>query len=253
MMHFYNILKVSLWGLMVLSLSTNAAGLRKQSDSQGLAPSTQSSAGQNFGAGRQDDDSGLDSAEETHLVFMREEEKLARDVYLTLAQWYPYQTVFDTIASRSEQTHTDLMRDELEVFGIEDPNPDTNQLPESIGVFTGEVYGGYFSEKFAELTGRGSASELEALYVGAFIEELDMHDIAECPQVIVDMDNDIGDGECGLNSTDEIVLIDAYSTLLDGSENHLRSFVGRIEAVIGIGNYEAQYLSQQEVDSILGR
>ena len=39
----------------------------------------------------------LDAAEETHLVFMRKEEKLARDVYLTLAQWYPEQTVFNTV------------------------------------------------------------------------------------------------------------------------------------------------------------
>jgi len=40
----------------------------------------------------------LDAAEETHMIFMREEEKLARDVYLTFAQWYPNQPVFDTVA-----------------------------------------------------------------------------------------------------------------------------------------------------------
>jgi len=249
MIHFKNVLKASLYGLLVLSLSGNAAGSGRQSDTQGSAPATQAGVGN----GGEDSDTGLDAAEETHLVFMREEEKLARDVYLTLAQWYPYQTVFDTIASGSEQTHTDLMRDELADFGIEDPNPDTNQLPEAIGVFTGETYGAYFTEKFSQLTDQATLGELQALYVGAFIEELDMHDIAECPQVIVDMDNDIDEGECGMNSTDEVVIIDVYSTLLDGSESHLRAFVGRIEAVIGIGNYEAQYLSQQEVDSILGR
>jgi hypothetical protein len=48
-------------------------------------------------------------------------------------------------------------------------------------------------------------------------------------------------------------LINTYSHLIDGSENHLRAFVGQIEAVIGEGSYEAQYLSQQEVDVILGR
>ena len=195
----------------------------------------------------------LDAAEETHLVFMREEEKLARDVYLTLAELYPQQKVFNTIATKSEQTHTDTMRDKLADYGIADPNPDANQLPEMIGVFTGETYGGYFLEKYTLLTDQGAISELDALYVGAFIEELDMHDIIACPQIIVAMDNGIGEGGCGLNYTDESALINAYSSLVDGSEKHLRTYVGRIEAVIGDGNYQAQYLTQEEVDILLGR
>jgi hypothetical protein len=40
---------------------------------------------------------------------------------------------------------------------------------------------------------------------------------------------------------------------LEGSKNHLRAFVGNIESVIGEGNYVAQYLTQEEVDEILGR
>jgi hypothetical protein len=196
---------------------------------------------------------GLDAAEETHLIFMREEEKLARDVYLTFAQWYPAQAVFDTIATTSEQTHTDTMRDKLAQYGVVDPNPNTNALPETLGVFTGESYGEYFTEKFSQLTDIGSQSELDALYVGALIEELDMHDIIECPQAIVDMDNGIGEAGCGLNYTDERGLINAYSSLIDGSESHLRAYVGQIEAVIGVGNYQAQYLAQEEVDAILGR
>ncbi len=195
----------------------------------------------------------LDAAEETHLIFMREEEKLARDVYLTFAGMYPDQPVFNTIATTSEQTHTDTIRDKLAQFNIPDPNPETNNLPDSIGVFTGELYGDYFTEKFNELVEYGSQSELHALYVGALIEELDMHDIVECPKVIVSMDNGIEEDGCGLNYTDELALINSYSSLIDGSEYHLRAFVGQIEAVIGIGNYEAQYLTQEEVDTILAR
>jgi hypothetical protein len=194
--------------------------------------------------------SALDVVEASHLTFMREEEKLARDVYLTLASMYPNQGVFNTIATASEQTHTDTMRDKLAQFGLPDPNPDTNNLPDSIGVFLGLEWGWYFTEKFGDLTSMARASELAALYVGAFIEELDMHDIAVCPQVMVDA----GYPEpCGLEYTDESVLINAYSSLIDGSENHLRAFVGQIEAVIGDGNYVAQYLTQAEVDAILGR
>ena len=60
------------------------------------------------------------------------------------------------------------MRDKLAQYGLEDPNEDTNDLPDSIGIFTGEEWGEYFTTKFEELTARGSISELEALYDGQF-------------------------------------------------------------------------------------
>lgn len=53
--------------------------------------------------------------------------------------------------------------------------------------------------------------------------------------------------------TDEKALIKSYGKLLDGSKSHLRSFVALIEMSIGEGNYVAQYLTQEEVDEILGR
>lgn len=193
---------------------------------------------------------GLDTTEASHLTFMREEEKLARDVYLTLAALYPDQEVFSRIATRAEQTHTDTMRDKLDQFNLPDPNPETNNLPSSLGVFTGDEWGWYFIEKFALLTAKGEVSELDALYVGAFIEELDMHDIAVCPQIMIDRGFS---SPCGLAYTDEGALQTAYSALISGSESHLRAYVGQIEAVIGVGNYVAQYLTQAEVDAILGR
>ena len=194
----------------------------------------------------------MDYNEETHLTFMREEEKLARDVYLTLADMYPNAGVFQNIAEGSEQTHTNTMRDKLAQFNLPDPNPDTNNLPASIGVFTGADYGAYFTEKFNALVNWGANSELDALYAGAFIEELDMHDIIMCPTIITKLKG-IPEDQCGLEYTDERPLINAYSSLLDGSESHLRSYVGQIEAIIGVGNYEAQYLPQDTVDAILGR
>jgi hypothetical protein len=86
----------------------------------------------------------LDLGEETHLVFMREEEKLARDVYMNLEEMYPGEAIFANIGTGSEQKHTDTVRDKLAQYGISDPNPDTNNLPDSIGVFTGTDYGWYF-------------------------------------------------------------------------------------------------------------
>ena len=207
-------------------------------------------AGKKYDSSGESTSTGLDAVEASHLTFMREEEKLARDVYLTLAGLYPSQGVFSTIATTSEQTHADTMRDKLALFGLPDPNPDTNNLPDSMGVFLGPEWGWYFTEKFNDLTTMGRASELAALYVGAFIEELDMNDIAVCPQVMVDAGYP---KPCGLDYTDVSALTNAYSSLIDGSENHLRAFVGQIEAVIGDGNYVAQYLTQAEVDAILGR
>lgn len=192
----------------------------------------------------------LDRNEASHLTFMREEEKLARDTYLVFADMYPDQSVFNSIATGSEQTHTDTMRDELEYWRLTDPNPDTNNLPESIGVFQGKEWGWYFREKFELLTAWGSESELEALRAGAFIEELDMNDIMICPEVMVDAGYS---DPCGLEYTNKRNLINAYEHLVDGSESHLRAYVGQIEAITGVGSYQAQYLSQEEVDAILGR
>jgi hypothetical protein len=195
----------------------------------------------------------LDLGEETHLIFMREEEKLARDVYLTLSVVYPAEPAFSAIAEGSEQTHTDTVRDMLAKYAIPDPNPDANNLPDSIGVFTGAEYGWYFTEKFNYLVAWGSISVLDGLYVGAFIEELDMIDIIKCPKVIVQTDNGIGEDECGLEYTDEADLQNMYTHLVDGSKDHLRTYVKNIEKIIGAGNYVAQILTQEEVDAILGR
>ena len=218
----------------------------------GVAISGFAFAGKGPGAGDPGEDgvASLDAVEASHLTFMREEEKLARDVYLTLSALYPDEPVFYTIGDRSEQTHTDTLREALEKYGLPDPNPDANDLPESLGQFYGEEWGWYFIEKFQDLTLQGSRSVLDALYVGAFIEELDMNDIGICPAVMAEAGYPI---PCGLAYTDEKGLINTYRNLIDGSENHLRAFVREIEAVIGEGNYEAQYLTQDEVDQILGR
>lgn len=189
----------------------------------------------------------LDEGEQLHLIFMREEEKLARDVYLTLGEIYPEVNTFTAIDD-SEQRHFDTMGNKLDQYNIDDPNTDN-----SVGAFTGDDFGWYFSEKFEALIDRGKTNLLEALYVGAFIEELDMHDIVLCPDVIVETENGVGEDECGLNYTDERPLETSYNNLLDGSMSHLRAYVKAIETQIGVGNYVAQVLTQEEVDAILDR
>jgi hypothetical protein len=194
------------------------------------------------------DDGVLDYNERTHLIFMREEEKLARDVYTKLGSMYPDSVIFGNIDD-SEQRHTTAVKNMIEKYGYEDPNTNDN-----IGVFTGKDYGWYFTEKYNLLVERASISELEALYVGAFIEELDMMDINQCPKVIVDADNGIDEvTRCGRISTGNSDIVKLYDSLLDGSDSHLEGYVKNIEKQIGQGNYQAQVLSQEQVDEILDR
>ena len=194
------------------------------------------------------DDVLLDYNEQIHLTFMREEEKLARDVYLTLGTMYPDSVIFGKIDD-SEQRHTTAVKAMIEKYGYKDPNTNDN-----IGIYTGEDYGWYFTEKYNLLVERASISELEALYVGAFIEELDMMDINQCPKIIVETDNGINEvTECGKIYTDNSDIVRLYDSLLDGSDSHLEGYVKNIEKHIGEGNYQAQVLSQEQVDEILNR
>lgn len=169
------------------------------------------------------DDSGLTDIETDDLKYMREEEKLARDVYLTLDQSWGKQTqVFAKIAL-SEETHTSTVDYLLDKFGVEDP-----VVNDTIGVFTNEELQALYNE----LVAKGKTSFTNALYVGALIEEKDMRDIL-----------------AAINQTDERPIIIAYSNLLDGSKSHLRAFVKVIEAQ-GL-TYEAQLLDPEEVELIL--
>lgn len=192
--------------------------------------------------------STLDSNEQTHLEFMREEEKLARDVYITLGMRYPNLKIFGKIDD-SEQRHTCAVCDMLAKYGIDDPNTNDN-----VGIFTGPAYGEYFTRKYTELVERGSIGAIEALHVGAYIEEMDMIDIAYCPPEIVAQANGIDtEADCGKIYTDNLDIQRLYESLLEGSRSHLRAFVRNIEKRQGEGSYTAQVLTQEEVNEILGR
>ncbi|MGB5281752.1 MAG: DUF2202 domain-containing protein, partial [Arenicellales bacterium] len=185
-------------------------------------------------------ESTLDYNEQTHLEFMCQEEKLARDVYITLGMRYPEAIVFGNIVE-SEQRHTEAATDMFVKYGFPDPSTNNN-----VGVFTSETYGEYFTDTYNYLITEGANSELDAFYVGALIEELDMHDILFCPEEIIALNDDINDAsDCGKVYTDKEDIITLYGNLLEASENHLRAYVKNIETVIGEGNYEAQYLPQE--------
>jgi len=65
----------------------------------------------------------LSDAEKDGILYMREEEKLAHDVYLMLYEKWNL-AIFDNIA-RSKQTHTDAVKTLIDKYGLEDPAVDT--------------------------------------------------------------------------------------------------------------------------------
>lgn len=164
----------------------------------------------------------LSSEEADGLVFMREEEKLARDVYLTLYDKWDV-VVFSNIA-RSEQKHTDAIKLLLDRYAITDPV--TN---DSIGVFQNDDLQALYNT----LVAQGSESLEAALRVGAAIEEIDILDLVEQVDTVVD--------------NEDIKLV--YGNLTRGSRNHLRAFNSNLSS-IGV-DYTPGYLTQEQFDEIV--
>ena len=111
--------------------------------------------------------SELEAQEQADLLFMREEEQLARDVYLTLADQWGIR-VFSNIA-RSEQRHMDSVGNLLDFYDLEDPLEGGVE----VGVFENED----LQVLYNQLVDQGSVSQEAALLVGKQIEELDIEDL----------------------------------------------------------------------------
>jgi hypothetical protein len=156
------------------------------------------------------------------LLFMREEEKLAHDVYTMLYELWS-ERAFDNI-SNSEKTHTDAILLLLNRYNLEDP-AEGNE----IGVFTNTK----LQDLYNTLVASGSASLIDALMVGAAIEEIDLIDIQNYLTQVEDNDD----------------IVSVYENLMKGSRNHLRSFVKKLDNQ-GI-TYSPQYLEQSVYDAII--
>ena len=166
------------------------------------------------------EDLTLTEEEKNDLLVLREEEKLARDVYLFAGDLYDL-PIFANIAS-SEQNHMDQVLVLLQKYELEDPVIDQR------GVFRNAD----IQQLYNQLTTLASQSEVEALKVGATIEDLDIHDISTF--------------ESHTRKTD---ILEVYARLKCGSRNHLRSYYARLQDY-GI-TYSPQYISQEEFESIV--
>jgi len=151
------------------------------------------------------------------LLFMREEEKVARDSYITLGGEWGL-VIFDNIAS-SEQLHMDALENLFDKYGLTDP-----VIP-GVGKFANEE----LQRLYDYLMLWGMESLMDSLYVGAAIEETDMIDI----QHAID--------DASPNHED---IISTYESLMCGSRNHLRSFVRQIEANGGVYDPSDEYFAE---------
>jgi len=156
------------------------------------------------------------------LQYMREEEKLAHDLYLKLFEIWGL-PVFQNIAS-SEAAHTAAVENLLAQFGLADP---------AAGLPAGSFSDPSLQALYDQLLSRGSSSLEEALRVGALVEEVDIQDLAGRMAGISDA-----------------AVARVYTNLMAGSENHLRAFVSQLTARTG-EEYTSQVLSTAQVAEIL--
>jgi len=171
----------------------------------------------------------LSDVEVADLMFMREEEKLAHDVYVELYEHYKAQGIELIILANiagSEQRHMDAMLRLLNKFRLDDPAADLGPGEFDNPVFTA-LYENLVSDSDAntpilnEPSSGGKVSPEAALYVGAWIEERDMIDILQA-----------------IANTGNARIVGVYTNLLCGSRAHLRGFVARL----GVDSYEPQIL-----------
>lgn len=139
-----------------------------------------------------------------HITYVREEEKLARDVYLMLYE--KYQALIFGNISESEQRHMDALKGLIVKYGLEDPVED-----DTIGVFTNL----FLADLYDKLVARGNENYCEALQVGLDIENLDIKDIEEAL------------GDTAVKAKD---VIRVFNNLLSGSYNHLNAFTSQDDA-----------------------
>jgi len=163
----------------------------------------------------------LNTDETTSILHMREEEKLARDVYNKLYEYWKL-PVFSNIA-RSEQRHMDMVGLLIEKYELRDP-----VKTDEPGKFDDPK----MQELYDKLITEGKKSLNDALKVGCLIEDLDIYDLNEA-----------------LGKVDNQDIKYVYTNIRRGSYNHLNSFYNTLKRYGS--TYSPQYISQEEFNRII--
>jgi len=167
-----------------------------------------------------DNRESLSNQEIENLQFLKEEEKLARDVYLYSFDLYN-QNIFKNI-SNSEQSHMNSVTVIMNKYNIQDLSF------EERGKFSNEL----LQELYDHLTELSERSLEDALIAGATVEDLDINDLNNF-----------------ILNTDHQDVEDMLQLLNCGSRNHLRGFTNNLENLNV--QYKPQYISLEEYDAIL--
>ena len=163
--------------------------------------------------------SPLEQKDKEALLFMLEEEKLARDTYTYIDNLWSINQ-FANI-KKSEQNHINAISTLLTKSNVEH-----TVLP--AGVFANQDLQNLYNQFVID----GAISVSKALQIGATIEDLDIVDLEKYKK-----------------NTTNSAIINVYNNLLCGSRNHIRSFV---KAIINNGDsYTPQYLTQTKYNSII--
>ena len=145
--------------------------------------------------------SQLAEAEKANILYLYEEEKLARDIYFEMYNAYGAY-IFNNI-SESEQRHMDAIKRLIDIYGLEDSI--TN---DAVGQFDDPAFTALYEQFVAD----GTDLLLDALNVGVSIEELDIADLDEA-----------------LEQTTMRNVRRVFENLRRGSTNHLAAFQQCIE------------------------
>jgi hypothetical protein len=143
-------------------------------------------------------------------------------VYVTFYQQYGL-AIFNNIAN-SEAAHMAAVKTLLDRYGIADP-----AAGNGVGVFENAELQALYNQLIAQ--GRQSLSA--ALKVGGAIEEIDILDLKE--RLATTMHSDIQQ---------------VYTSLLNGSYNHLRAFANTLKTQTG-EVYQPQYLDAATYQTII--
>lgn len=164
----------------------------------------------------------LNEVEIKALNQMREEEFLARDIYLQAYELYQYR-IFEQIA-KSEERHAGAVKSLLDRYGLSDPAQD-----HEVGIFTSDAIQALHDLLLSQVM----ISGVEALKAGASIEDVDIFDLKDLLSSGID--------------NQDITFV--FGNLIKGSENHLRAFM-RVLSSQG-ETYAPQFISQEEFDEIM--
>ncbi|HOF54737.1 MAG TPA: DUF2202 domain-containing protein [Prolixibacteraceae bacterium] len=134
------------------------------------------------------------------ILFMYDEEKMARDLYAEFYKMYKI-PVFKNI-SKSENVHMQAVGSLVKAFGLKYNGTDK----------PGEFVNPEIARLYSQLVEMGKESLTGALKAGALVEETDILDLQD-----------------ELQSAGNASVKRVFTNILAGSENHLRAFVNQLK------------------------